>query len=117
MNLHRLNRILLETLLLPVVALMLVSGALVMQILRTHNTVNRIQTVDRNIANANLVAAYIADEETGVRGYQNTSNEIFLQPYQISAAPLEATLNKLKAGIGTESGDLRLVDQLMLQHR
>ncbi len=117
MNLHRLNRILLETLLLPVVAMMMVSGALVLQILTTHVTVNRIQMADRNIATANLISALIADEETGIRGYQNTSNEIFLQPYNFAAAPLQSNFARLRSSLDNQSDDAHILDEVMAQHR
>ena len=82
MNLSQLNRILLQTLLLPVVALLLVSGALIWQIGNAQKTVNDLQDADRNIATATYILAMTVDEESGLRGFQNTSNEAFLQPFQ-----------------------------------
>ena len=117
MNLHRLNRILLQALLLPIVALMLVSGVLVWQILRAEGTVRRMQVADRNIARVILISALIVDEESGVRGYQSTSNEIFLQPYRFAGAPLKATFSRLREGVQSQSGDTALVDQLIATHQ
>jgi len=117
LNLSKLNRILLQTLLLPVVALMLVSGVLVWQILSAGRTVARIQLADRNLATANLINALIVDEETGIRGYQNTSNEIFLQPYEFSVGPLQESIATLREGIASQNGDLRPVDQLVAAHQ
>lgn len=116
MNLSRLNRILLQTLLLPVVVLMMVSGALVWQVLNAVTTVARIQTADDNIATANYVSALIIDQETGIRGYQNTSNEIFLQPYQLANLPLQQSMERLRQGIVSQGGDPTLVDELVRTH-
>jgi CHASE3 domain sensor protein len=91
-KLSRFNHILLETLLLPVVALLCVSGVLVWQILRAERTVARMQIAGQNIANANLISALIMDQETGVRGYQNTADDSFLEPYTLAGAPLRGDL-------------------------
>ena len=117
MNLSKLNRILLQTLLLPIVALMLVSGVLVWQILSAGRTVARIQLADRNLATANLINALIVDEETGIRGYQNTSNEIFLQPYDMAVDDLRTNLATLRDGVASQGGDIRPVDQLVAAHQ
>jgi hypothetical protein len=66
---------------LPVVVLLLVSGALIWQIGNARRTVNALQIADNNIATATLLTALVVDEETGLRGFQTTSNEIFLQPF------------------------------------
>lgn len=117
MNLSKLNRILLQTLLLPVVALMLVSAALVWQILSAQHTVAQIQIADNNIATANYVSALIADQEAGVRGYQNTANEIFLQPYDFAVLPLQTNFARLREGIAQQHGDESKVNSLMAVHR
>ena len=117
MNLSKLNRILLQTLLLPVVALMFVSGVLVWQIINAEHTVAQIQIADNNIATANYVSALIADQEAGIRGYQNTANEIFLQPYDFAVAPLQASFARLREGIATQHGDETQVETLISSHR
>ncbi|MES2394260.1 MAG: CHASE3 domain-containing protein, partial [Acidobacteriota bacterium] len=116
MNLSQLNRILLQTLLLPVVALMIVSGILIWQILNAEQTVAHIQLADNNIATANLISALIADQETGVRGYQNTANEIFLQPYDIAAPKLTENIERLRHGIALEGGDSQQIQNLVEAH-
>lgn len=117
MNLSKLNRVLLQTLLLPVVALMLVSGLLVQQILNSQQTVARSQLADRNLATASLISALIADEESGIRGYQNTSNEIFLQPYELSVGPLQDALSHLRHDMVAQGEDPRPVDELVTAHQ
>ncbi len=117
MNLHQLNRILLQTLLLPVVFLLFVAGLLVWQVRDAERTVERIQVANQNIATANLINALMMDEETGIRGYQNTSNEIFLQPYEFSVGPLQDAFAKLRAGVAAENGDQRPIDELIAAHQ
>jgi len=116
-NLTQLNRILLQTMLLPVVFLLLVAGLLVWQVRNAEQTVNRIQVANQNIATANLISALMVDEETGIRGYQNTSNEIFLQPYEFAVNPLQDAFASLRAGITAEHGDTRPIDELVAAHQ
>jgi PAS domain S-box-containing protein len=116
-NLNQLNRILLQTMLLPVVFLLLVAGLLVWQVHNAEQTVERIQVADRNIATANLINALMVDEETGIRGYQNTANEIFLQPYEFAINPLQDAFASLRAGIDAEHGDTRSLDELVAAHQ
>jgi len=116
-NLNQLNRILLQTLLLPVVFLLVVAGLLVWQVRAAERTVDRIQVANQNIATANLIDALMVDEETGVRGYQNTSNEIFLQPYEFAVGPLQDAFAKLRAGVTAEHGDTRPIDELVSAHQ
>jgi signal transduction histidine kinase len=116
-NLSQFNRILLQALILPVIALLCVSGILVWQILDAEQTVHRIQVADQNIATANKIAALIADEEAGVRAYQNTANEIFLQPYEEARPLLAPTMQRLRDGITSQQGDLTPVDALEQAHR
>ena len=89
MNLNQLNRILSQALFLPVIALLLLSGVLIWQIFNAWNTVNRIETVDQNIATINLISAMIANEQAGVSDYQTTSREAFLRPYESAIEPLK----------------------------
>jgi len=116
-NLNQLNRILLQTMLLPIVFLLFVAGLLVWQVRSAEQTVERIQVANQNIATANLISALVVDEETGVRGYQNTSNEIFLQPYEFSIGPLQDAFAKLRSGIAAEHGDQSAIDDLVAAHQ
>jgi PAS domain S-box-containing protein len=117
LNLSKLNRILLQALLLPIVALTMVSGVLVWQIRNAERTVASIQTADDNIATANLIGTLIVDEETGIRGYQNTSNEIFLQPYEFAVGPLQDSIAKLREGIDRQGADPRPIEDLVAAHQ
>lgn len=117
MNLSQLNKILLQTLLLPVVALLLVSGALILQIGDAEGAVAGIQTVDKNIATATLILAQVTDEETGLRGFETTGNEVFLQPYEFATAPLQANVAQLRRDILKQGGDVHSLDAFTVAHR
>lgn len=95
MNLSQLNRILQQALLLPVFALLLTAAALYMQMRSANDTVGIIQMTDARIAQASLVAKLIIDEESGLRGYETTGDERFLQPFNDSATRLPIEFDKL----------------------
>ena len=117
MNLSQLNRILLQTLLLPVVALLLVSGALIWQIGNAQKTVSDLQDADHNIATATYILALTGDEESGVRGFQNTSNEAFLQPFQNARGPLAASVSMLRRDLAARGEEPSLLDQFLVSHQ
>jgi|GEM_PF-359380 len=117
MNLSQLNRVLLQTLFLPVIALVLLAGVLTWEILNAEKTVARIQVVDQNIATANLISALIADQETGVQGYANTHREIYLQPFEFAVEPLQSSFDKLREGIESQHGDLQPIQALTADHQ
>lgn len=117
MNLSQLNRILLQTLLLPVVALLLVSGALIWQIGNAQKTVSDLQDADHNIAAATYILALTGDEESGVRGFQNTSNEAFLQPFDNAQGLLATSISALRRDLAARGKDTHLLDQFLVSHR
>ena len=116
MNLNQFNRVLLETLLLPMVALALVAGALAWQVLDARQAVQRMQVADENIATATLMTALVVDEETGLRAYQTTGNEIFLQPYEFARKPLLASRDRLREGLRSQGADTAALDAFFTAH-
>ena len=109
MNLRQLKLVLLQTLLLPILAAGLLAGALAWQLLNAQRAVHRIELIDTNISTATLATALMLDEDAGIRSYQITENEIFLQPYDLARVPLSANLITLRSGLlgqQPESDDL-----------
>ena len=80
---------------LPVVACLLLAGVLVWQIHGANATVDLIQQSDQKIALATLIEKLVVDEETGLRGYQVTSDQRFLKPYRDAEVPLQKALGDL----------------------
>lgn len=117
MELSYLERILRQMLWLPVLALMLLSGILVWQLKAGMRTVERIQLADRNISLLTSLNANITDEETGVRGFQITGNEIFLQPYEFAQNDLHRGFQTLRDNISVMHGDPAEVDRVVREHR
>jgi len=116
MNLSQLNRILLQTLLIPVVALLFVAGVLALQIRKAEVTVAHMQAVGDNISTATQVGQYIVNEENAIRGFQLTGDSVFLQPYNTTQTPLGRDLARLRKGLALQGGDPRMVDDLVFAH-
>lgn len=117
MNLNQFNHILRQVFLLPVIALLLTAVALYLQIQGANSTVRLIQESDARIAQISLIERLILDEESGLRGYQNTSDLRFLEPYAKASPQLNAEFEKMKALPGLDSVEKRYIDDLVDQHQ
>lgn len=104
MNLNEFNRILRQVFLLPMIALLLLAAALYLEIRSSNNTVGLIQQSDERISQAAIVAKLIIDEETGLRGYQTTSDPAFLQPYSTAQGMLPSQFDALEDLSGASEG-------------
>jgi PAS domain S-box-containing protein len=116
-NLRQFNRILLQVFLLPVIALLLTAGALYWQIRGANSTVNLIQESDALITQAALVSKLIVDEESGLRGYETTSDTRFLQPYVEAEAHLQAEFKRLEEIAGADPEQRRLISDMRSEHQ
>jgi PAS domain S-box-containing protein len=94
-NLSQFKSVLRQVFLLPVVALLVVAGALYLQIRDSNVTVNLIQDSDARISQATLVSKLIVDEESGLRGYETTGDPQFLQPFTEAEAHVQEEIQIL----------------------
>ncbi len=63
-------------------------------------TVGLIEQTDQRITLTTQIEKLIVDEETGLRGYQVTSDPRFLQPYNDAAAPMDKAIASLQPLLG-----------------
>ncbi len=103
MNLSQFNSVLRQVFLLPVVALLVVAGALYLQIKSANATVNLIQDSDARISQATLVSKLIVDEESGLRGYETTGDARFLQPFTEAESHVEREIQNLEGMAGADA--------------
>lgn len=116
MNIRQIKRVLLQTLLLPIVGAILVAAALAWQLLNAQRAVTAIEQIDANIATATEITALVLDENTGVRSYQITGNEIFLQPYELARGPLLLNVGRLQRGLQGQQDALGKLDMFRQVH-
>lgn len=99
---------------MPIVACLLLAGVLVWQINGSNRTVQSIRKSDDTIAVAIQIEKLIADEETGLRGYQITGDRRFLEPYNQATAPLAQAVTEL--GNLVDPAHRSLLDEFTAQH-
>ena len=117
MNLSQFNRILRQVFLLPVIALLLMAVALYLQIQGANSTVNLIQESNARIAQVSRIEKLILNEESGLRGYENTSDDRFLQPYLAASSSLQAEFDKMQTLPGLDSIEKHYLDDLIEKHQ
>jgi PAS domain S-box-containing protein len=116
-NLKQFNSVLRQVFLLPVVALLVVAGALYLQIRNANATVNLIQDSDARISQATLVSKLIVDEESGLRGYETTGDRQFLQPFTEAEAHVQNEIQHLDAMAGADAGMKHDLNDLRDSHQ
>jgi PAS domain S-box-containing protein len=77
------------------VALLVVAGALYVQIRNANATVNLIQDADARISQATLVSKLVVDEESGLRGYETTGDQQFLLPFSEAESHVQEEIQNL----------------------
>ena len=115
MNLSHFNRIVRQVLFFPVISLVLVAVALSWQIFSSTDTVKLIQDSDQSIQQTNLVGRLISDQESGLRGFEVTSEKAFLAPYDQASDLLPAAFDKLEA-LKLNASEHQLIAQLRSDH-
>jgi PAS domain S-box-containing protein len=116
-NLSQFNSVLRQVFLLPVVALLVLAGALYMQIRGANATVDLIQDSDARISQATLVSKLVVDEESGLRGYETTSDPRFLQPFTDAQPQIEKDIQGLNDLAGANSKERQDVADLRTEHQ
>ncbi len=116
-NLSQFNSVLRQVFLLPVVALLVLAGALYMQIRGANLTVDLIQDSDARISQATLVSKLIVDEESGLRGYETTGDPRFLQPFTEAQPQIEQDIQGLSDMAGANSKQRQDVADLRSAHQ
>ncbi len=117
MNLSQFKNILRQVFLLPVVAFLVVAGALYFQIQGSNATVNLIQDADARISQATLVSKLIVDEESGLRGYETTGDARFLQPFTEAASHVQKEIQSLDDLSGADTDLKHDIADLLDEHR
>jgi PAS domain S-box-containing protein len=116
LELKRLKRALRQVLILPIIACLVLAGVLVWQVAGSEKTVIMIERSDQRIALATQIEKLVVDEETGLRGYQVTSDTRFLQPYQSAEVPMQQKISDLQS-ILTRPDQQQILKQFVAEHQ
>jgi PAS domain S-box-containing protein len=96
-NLLEFRRILRQTLLLPVLLLLILAAFVLWQIVHSSQTFRALDQSDQITAQIVETQKLIIDQETGLRGYQLTGNPAMLEPYRQAAAQIPQHFAALSA--------------------
>jgi PAS domain S-box-containing protein len=91
------DQILRQVFLVPVLTILLGAGALAWQLNQAYRTAAQIQIADETITRTEELMAMAVDQETGLRGYQITSDTRFLDPYNKAVEKFPQRLAELRA--------------------
>ncbi len=116
MDIGKFKHILLQVFLLPVFAVLLMALALYTDMTSNSRTVGQIVEYDARIAQATLVYKLILDEESGLRGYQTTSDPSFLDPYYKADPLIEKELSNLETMASASQSEVDHIRHLREQH-
>lgn len=117
MNLSQFNNVLRQVFLLPVIALLVTAGALYLQIRGANATVSLIQESDARISQTTLIAKIVADEESGLRGYEATSDDRFLEQFHDAEARGHTELDHLSDMTGADADERYAINDLRNEHQ
>ena len=117
MNLSQFNSVLRQVFLLPVIALLVTAGALYVQIRGANATVNLIQQSDARISQATLIAKIVADQESGLRGYEATGDNRFLKQFADAEAHAGTELEHLRQMTGADADERYAINDLRNEHQ
>jgi PAS domain S-box-containing protein len=92
----------------------MLAGVLVWQTHTSDATVGLIEQSDQRIALARQIETLVVDEETGLRGYQVTSDPRFLQPYHDAEPRMDRAIAQLRSiSVPPET---EILDQFVQEH-
>ncbi|MBV8114077.1 MAG: CHASE3 domain-containing protein [Silvibacterium sp.] len=112
MNLRDFNRVLRETLLLPVILLLALAGFGAWQTQQSADALKAINRSNALLAEINELQKLIVDQETGLRGYQLTGDPAMLAPFRAAAVPVDKHFDHLKQAIAARTNSSQKADAL-----
>ncbi len=106
------RRLLLRTVLLPVVLLLGLTTVLMWEVRDLLESQERARRSQVTLTRVERVRQLFVDRETGVRGFLLTRDPVFLEPFQAAEQRLPQALEELEAGVAGDSGQLARVTEL-----
>jgi PAS domain S-box-containing protein len=110
LKLPEFNRTLRQLVALPILLLVLMAGFLVWQIVATARAQQQLDHSDQVTSQVEKLQSLFIDQETGLRGFQLTGDQVMLAPWEAAAGPIQvqfATLQGLLAADPQQSATLR----------
>ncbi|HEY1501028.1 MAG TPA: CHASE3 domain-containing protein [Acidobacteriaceae bacterium] len=116
MKLPEFNRTLRQLVALPIVLLVLMAGFLVWQILAATQAQRELDHSDLVTAQLQELQSLFIDQETGLRGFQLTSDPTMLDPWKAAARPIQIHFSNLRGLVAGDEYQLRSVGDLEVRY-
>lgn len=100
---------------LPIVLLFLLSGVFIWQINLLLSALHWVDHTNQAISYAYYTQKLLLDRETGLRGYQLTGRQAFLEPYVQANAAIDPSLDRLKRLVADNPSQVQRVTELIAQ--
>jgi PAS domain S-box-containing protein len=110
------NRTLRQLVALPIVLLVLMAGFVVWQILAATQAQRALDHSDQVTAQLQELQSLFIDQETGLRGFQLTSDPSMLDPWKAAAGPIQVHFANLRSLVADDGDQLRSVGDLEVRY-
>jgi PAS domain S-box-containing protein len=110
------NRTLRQLVTLPIVLLVLLAGFVVWQILAATQAQRALDHSDQVTAQLQELQSQFIDQETGLRGYQLTSDPTMLEPWLGATAPIQTHFANLRGLVSDDDAQLQSVGDLEVRY-
>jgi PAS domain S-box-containing protein len=104
------DQILRQVLIVPILVILLGAGAIFWQMRQANHTVADIERSDQIIAGTLLIERLVVDQESALRGYQTTGDQVFLEPYYAADKQLPAEFDRRRDAARTAEGRTAISD-------
>ena len=117
MNLDQFQRLLKQTVILPLGALLLLAVVLAGQLKGTIEALAWVEHSDKTIADTETLLRLIVDQETGLRGYQITADPRLLEPFNQAQQPIDSLLKSLPLSVAYNQSQVNRFRQINLVYQ
>jgi PAS domain S-box-containing protein len=115
-KLPQFNRTLRQLVALPIVLLVLMAGFLVWQIAAATQAQRALDHSDQVTAQLQELLNLFIDQETGLRGFQLTSDPVMLDPWKNAAGPIQIDFANLHGMLAGDNALLKSLDDLEVRY-
>lgn len=116
MKLPEFNRTLRQLVALPLLLLVLMAAFLVWQIVATQRAQQALHRSDQITARVQDLQNLFVDQETGLRGFQLTSDPVMLAPWQAAAGPIQLQFASLENMLSADPNQQSLLEDLKTRY-
>lgn len=117
MKLREFQRILRQALFFPIILLLLLAGFFLVRLDEFSHTLRALDRTDQVTGRIFDLQRLILSQETGLRGFELTNDELMLQPYTAGMAPIQQEFSDLRQLLKRDPPQQQLLATLTTQYQ